>query len=139
MVSIHSAAVMLALRGAAAQAPVVILPVFGATQTAVGQNPLSRASQAAVIKVTGALTPQAEVVEVKVQKVALCASKGYEAAFGVPSTNVVVVARRRVRRGAQKGGVLCLRASRNQVIVLLGADDVVDVCSGWTGICLAYF
>lgn len=130
---------MLALRGAAAQASVVILPGFGATQTAIIQYPLSRASQAAVVEVTGPLTPEAEVVEVKVQEVALCASKGYEAALCVPSTKVVVVARRRVRRGAQKGGVLCLWASRNQVIILLGADDVVDVCSSWTGICLAYF
>lgn len=139
VISIRTAAVMLALSGAAAQASVVILSVFGATQTAIVQDPLCRPAQAAVVEVTGPPTPKAEVVQVKVQQVALSARKSNKAAFCVPSTQVVVVACWRVWRRAQKGGILCLWASRNQVIILLGADDVVDVCRSRTGVCLTYF
>lgn len=100
MVSIHSAAEMLALCCTATQTPVVKLSVPRATQTAVIQVSLRWAAQAGVVEVTGATTPKAEVIEVKVEETALCAGKCHKTALCVPTPEVVVIPRRRVRGGA---------------------------------------
>lgn len=79
----------------------------------------------------GATAPEGKVIQVKVQEAALRAGQGHKAALCVASPEVVVVPSGRVRRGAQEGSVFGVRASRHQVIIILGADDVVDV--SWSG------
>ena len=109
VVPVHTAAVMLALCCAATETSVVKLSVPGAAQATVIQVPLPRAAQAGVVE--SATTPEAEVIEVKVEEAALCAGKRHEAALRVPATQVVVVTRRGVRGRAQEGGVFGVRAS----------------------------
>lgn len=124
-VPVGGAPVMLALCRTPAQASVIQLSV---TQAAVADLPLPRAAQAGVLD--GAAAPEGEVIQVEVQEAALRTGQGHEAALCVPTPEVVVVTRGRVGRRAKEGGVFGVRASRHQVIVLLGADDVVDVGRG---------
>lgn len=131
VVRVAAGAVVLALRRAAAKAPVAKLPRARATQGAGGRVPLPRAAQAGVVE--GAATAEAQVVQVKVQEAALRAGKRDKSALCVPAAQVVVVTRRSVGRRAQEGGVLGVWACRHQVVVLLGANDVVDVGGLGTG------
>lgn len=100
MVAVHTAAIMLTLRGAAAKTPVIKVSVSSATHTAVSQVFLSRAAQAGVIEVTGAAAPKTEVIEVKVEEAALSARKCHEATLCVTTSQVVVFACGRVGGGA---------------------------------------
>lgn len=122
-IPINAAPIMLASGCTTTQTPVVKLSAV--TQAAVAGLPFPRAAQAGVLE--GATAPEGEVIQVQVQEAALGAGQGDEAALVVPGPEVVVVPRGRVGRGAQEGGVFGVRASRHQVIVILGADDVVDV------------
>lgn len=131
MVHVAAGAVVLALRRAAAKAPVAKLPRARATQGAGGRVPLPRAAQAGVVE--GAATAEAQVVQVKVQEAAFRAGERDKSALCVPAAQVVVVTCRSVGRRAQEGGVLGVWACRHQVVVLLGANDVVDVGGRGTG------
>lgn len=137
VVHVAAGAVVLALRRAAAKTPVAKLPRPRATQSAGGQIPLPLTPQAGVVE--GAATAEAQVVHVKVQETAFRAGKGHKSTLCVPATQVVIVTCRSVRRRAQEGGVLGVWACRHQVVVLLGANDVVDVGGCRTGarLCLA--
>lgn len=125
VVHVATGAVVLALCRAATKTPVIKLPLPRATQSTGGQVPLARATQTGVVE--GAAAAEAQVVQVKVQEAALCAGQCHKSTLSVPASQVVVVARRSVGRGAQEGGVLGVRPCRHQVIVLLGADHVVDI------------
>lgn len=131
-IPINAAPIILALGCTATQAPVVKLSV---TRTPVVDLPFAQAAQAGVLE--GATSPEGEVIQVKVEEAAVGTGQGGEAAFWVPSPEVVVVPRGGVGRGAQEGGVFGVRASRHQVVVILGADDVVDVgrAGAVTGAC----
>lgn len=131
VVPVGAGAIVFTLCRAAAQTPVIKLSLPRAPQSAAIQVPLCSAAQAGVIE--RAPTPEAQVVKVKVQVAALRTGKCHKSTLRVPTSQVVIVACWSIRRGAQKGGVLGVWASRHQVIVLLGAYDVVDISGSRTG------
>lgn len=131
VVPVGAGAIVFALCRAAAQTPVIKLSLPRAPQSATIQVPLCSVAQAGVIEC--APTPEAQVVKVKVQVAALRAGKCHKSALRVPTSQVVIVTCWSIRRGTQKGGVLGLWASGHQVIVLLGAYDVVDISGSRTG------
>lgn len=131
VVHVAAGAVVLTLGRAAAKTSIAEFPRPRAAQTAASQVPLARATQAGVV--VGASAAEAQVVQIKVQEATLCAGQCHKTTLGVPAAQVVVVARRSVGRRAQEGGVLGVRPCRHQIVVLLGADHVVDVGGCRTG------